>query len=195
MRRAATSAPRRVTLAGVGAVALVALLAPGAQVASAVPGAEPLPTPSASELSESVVPITADVDAMELRTEPLEAESTDGEEKVVTLNSDILFGFDKAVIPAKATARIGELVKTLPQKAKVTVGGHTDSLGTDARNRTLSEQRAQAVAKVVTAARPDLVLTVKGFGSSEPVAPNTSGGKDDPDGRAKNRRVELRYAG
>ncbi len=71
--------------------------------------------------------------------EELESESTDGAEKVLTLNSDILFTFDKATITPTATTKIGELVKALPQKAKVSVGGHTDSLGTDARNLALSQ--------------------------------------------------------
>ena len=102
--------------------------------------------------------------------EELESESTDGAEKVLTLNSDILFTFDKATITPTATTKIGELVKALPQKAKVSVGGHTDSLGTDARNLALSQQRAQAVAAAIKAARPDLVLTTKGYGKAQPVA-------------------------
>jgi len=37
--------------------------------------------------------------------------------------------------------------------------------------------------------------TVQGFGASRPVAANETGGKDSPEGRAQNRRVELRYQG
>lgn len=125
----------------------------------------------------------------------VKTERTDGAEKVVTLNSDILFTFDKATITPAATTKVGELVKALPQKAMVAIGGHTDSLGTDARNLTLSQQRAQAVANAIKTARPDLVLTVKGFGASQPVADNGTPAKDNADGRAKNRRVEIRYAG
>ena len=85
--------------------------------------------------------------------------------------------------------------KPVPRGATVTIGGHTDSIGTTASNQKLSQRRAQAVATVVKAARSDLKLSVKGYGESRPVAPNTSGGKDDPDGRAQNRRVEIRYGG
>lgn len=181
---------------GLISVAVVAALAAPMTHASVPSDTHaPLPVPSATALSESVVPLSLEVGVIELLTDPLEVETTDGAEQVLTLNSDILFAFDKAVIPDNARAKIGELVAELPQKAKVGVGGHTDSLGTAARNRALSQQRAAAVAAVVTAARPDLVLTVKGFGSADPVAPNSSGGKDDPEARAKNRRVELRYAG
>jgi OmpA-OmpF porin, OOP family len=71
----------------------------------------------------------------------------------------------------------------------VSVGGHTDNVGNAASNLRLSRARAQAVATAVKAARPDLVLTVRGFGESTPVASNT-----DSRARSKNRRVEIRFA-
>jgi len=184
---------RRVGLVAVVLAAAVA--APTASATLAWPAEVSVPIPSDGELTESVTALEPMVQAIEARIEPLEVETTDGAEQVLTLNSDILFGFDEAVLPTRAGARVGKLVEDLPEKAEVSVGGHTDSLGTAARNQTLSQQRAEAVAAVVRTARPDLVLTVKGFGSAQPIAPNTSGGKDDPDGRAKNRRVELRYVG
>ena len=174
-----------------GALALAVLTSASTAVAS---NAAPSPPPGVN-YEASIVDLDPSIVALESSIEPLETTSTEGAEKVVTLNSDILFAFDKAVITPAAVAKIGELVKPLPKGAKVSVGGHTDSLGTAARNATLSQQRAQAVADVVKKARPDLVLTVKGFGSSQPVEPNEEGGKDNPDGRAKNRRVELRYTG
>jgi outer membrane protein OmpA-like peptidoglycan-associated protein len=51
------------------------------------------------------------------------------------------------------------------------------------------------VASVVAKTRPDVKLSVQGFGESRPVAANDTGGKDNPEGRAQNRRVELRYQG
>lgn len=65
-------------------------------------------------------------------------------------------------------------------------------VGNDADNMKLWQAWAQAVADIIKAARPDLVLDVKGFGETKPVAPNEVGGKDNPENRAKNRRVELR---
>ena len=154
-----------------------------------------LPTVTDEMISKSVVYLRPVVVNLKPVVENLETEATDGAEKVLTLNSDILFTFDKATITPAAVTKVGQLVKALPQKAKVAVGGHTDSLGTDARNLALSQERAQAVAAAIKAARPDLVLTVKGFGKTQPVASNGTATKDDPEGRAKNRRVEIRFAG
>jgi len=125
--------------------------------------------------------------------EPLETETTQGDETVVSLDSDILFAFGSAEVSPVATERIGQLVVEIPQGAAVSVIGHTDSVGDDAANLELSRQRAQAVAAAITAARPDLALDVQGRGETEPVAPNSSGGEDNPEGREQNRRVEIRY--
>jgi outer membrane protein OmpA-like peptidoglycan-associated protein len=111
-------------------------------------------------------------------------------ETVVTLNADILFDFAKAVVPPTAGARIAAAVAKAPKGSAVSIGGHTDDVGTPANNLTLSQARAQAVAAAVKRARPDLVLAVKGFGEGSPVAAN---GNDS--GRSQNRRVEIRFAG
>ncbi|HZI98221.1 MAG TPA: OmpA family protein [Actinomycetales bacterium] len=125
--------------------------------------------------------------------ETLESETTDGDETVLTLDSDILFAFGSAEVGPTAAERIGELVADVPEAAEVSVTGHTDAIGDDASNLELSRQRAETVATAVTAARPDLVLDVDGLGESEPVAPNSNGGEDNPEGREQNRRVEVRY--
>jgi hypothetical protein len=69
----------------------------------------------------------------------------------------------------------------------IEVAGHTDSMGSDAYNMKLSQQRAGAVrnfliSKGVAADR----LTAKGYGESQPVADNAT-----REGRIQNRRVEL----
>src|SRR5699024_6357224 len=82
-----------------------------------------------------------------------------------------------------------------PDGTKVTVSGYTDSVGSDSANKKLSKKRAQAVADVISDSRSDLELSVKGYGEADPVAKNTAkGGEDNPQGRAKNRRVEVSYA-
>jgi outer membrane protein OmpA-like peptidoglycan-associated protein len=70
---------------------------------------------------------------------------------------------------------------------KLEVQGHTDNVGNDAYNQTLSEARAKAVATWLTqhGVAADR-LTAKGYGKTKPVADN---GSDE--GRAKNRRVEI----
>ncbi|MFC0645203.1 OmpA family protein [Cellulomonas phragmiteti] len=114
---------------------------------------------------------------------------------VTTLTSDLLFGFDSAELAPGAREAVGAIAATLPQGAAVTVDGHTDGLGGDGVNVPLSQARAQAVADALSAARPDLALTVTGHGSSRPVAEERAGGSDDPAGRALNRRVEVRVTG
>lgn len=114
---------------------------------------------------------------------------------VTTLTSDLLFAFDSAELAPGAAAAIADLAAALPQGAAVSVDGHTDGLGGDAVNVPLSQARAQAVADALAAARPDLALTVTGHGSSQPVAQEQVDGRDDPSGRALNRRVEVRVTG
>ena len=73
------------------------------------------------------------------------------------------------------------------------IEGHTDSIGSDSYNQALSERRAQAVkaylvSKGISATR----LSTEGKGESEPIADNTKNGRDNPEGRAMNRRAELK---
>ncbi len=70
---------------------------------------------------------------------------------------------------------------------KVSVEGHTDNAGQAAANKTLSENRARAVAEALTRAGIAANrLSSAGYGQERPIADNRS-----EEGRAKNRRVEL----
>ncbi len=113
---------------------------------------------------------------------------------VVDLPADVLFDFDKATIrpdAEPALVKAAEVLKSYPT-AKVTIGGHTDSKGDDAYNDALSLRRAKAVADRL-AGPAGRALAAEGFGEKQPVAPNAHpDGSDDPDGRQKNRRVEIR---
>jgi outer membrane protein OmpA-like peptidoglycan-associated protein len=128
-------------------------------------------------------------------TTPLETVVEEDESTTVRLTSDLLFRFGEHEVTKAADAAVRELLDDIPQDAKVSVDGHTDSIGDDAFNDELSERRAQAVAGVLRDARPDLRLTVTGHGERQPIAENESDGKDNPAGRAKNRRVEVGYTG
>jgi outer membrane protein OmpA-like peptidoglycan-associated protein len=75
----------------------------------------------------------------------------------------------------------------------VEVQGHTDSKGSDQYNEKLSQKRAEEakgyiVGKGITKER----VIAKGYGEKVPLAGNDKEGKDDPEGRARNRRVEFK---
>ncbi|WP_082010522.1 OmpA family protein [Novosphingobium malaysiense] len=76
----------------------------------------------------------------------------------------------------------------------ITIWGHTDSRGTDTANMKASRERAEAVREyLATKDVADERMTVIPLGESRPVAPNRNlDGSDNPEGRAKNRRVEVR---
>ncbi len=100
------------------------------------------------------------------------------------------FDNDKDTLRPDAIAILDEAAATLKRYPgmKVEVAGHTDNRSSDAHNLDLSQRRAKAVmdyfvGKGVEAGR----LSAKGYGEAEPIADN---GKAD--GRAQNRRVELR---
>lgn len=118
----------------------------------------------------------------------IETQTTDGDEAVLRLDSDILFAFGRAELSDIATKRIKTLVADIPKRATVSVVGYTDDIGSDADNLVLSQHRADAVAAAIKAARSDLILDVAGRGESEPAESNT-----DAKGREANRRVEIRY--
>ena len=78
------------------------------------------------------------------------------------------------------------MLKQNPQ-LKLAINGYTDETGTDAHNLTLSDDRAKSVmAALVAAGIPAARLQAKGYGKTNPVAPNS-----DEAGKAANRRVEL----
>ena len=79
----------------------------------------------------------------------------------------------------------------------VEIGSHTDSVGSAAFNQNLSQKRAQSVVNYLKKKGVDRDrLKAKGYGESQPVAPNTNpDGTDNPEGRAKNRRTEFKVIG
>lgn len=133
------------------------------------------------------------VEATRTLLSELNARRTDGT-IVVDLPADVLFDFDKAVIrpdAEPALTKAVEVLKSYPD-AKVSIGGHTDSKGDDAYNQALSLRRAKAVADRL-AGPAGRALAAEGLGETRPVAPNARpDGSDDPGGRQKNRRVEIR---
>ena len=105
------------------------------------------------------------------------------------------FDFNKSNIKAEFAPILDEAAQTLRDNpnVRVQIEGHTDSIGSEEYNLELSELRAQAVkqylvSKGIAASR----LTTEGRGEADSIAPNTEDGKDNPEGRAMNRRAELK---
>jgi OOP family OmpA-OmpF porin len=116
--------------------------------------------------------------------------------KEITLGADALFNFDKYYLKPAGKASLDQLVSDLREVQSVEsikVTGHTDSKGTEAYNQALSERRAGTVKDYLVEKGVNAsVITARGEGELNPVAPNTlPNGKDNPEGRAKNRRVEI----
>jgi photosystem I P700 chlorophyll a apoprotein A2 len=132
---------------------------------------------------------------LEAVLEDLHARVT-AQEIAIELSADVLFDFDKADLRPEAAGELGKVAQVLTAHpgAPVTIEGHTDAKGNDAYNQGLSERRAASVKAWLVAnggAAAD-AITTRGRGETEPVAPNAKpDGSDDPEGRQKNRRVEI----
>jgi flagellar motor protein MotB len=121
---------------------------------------------------------------------------TKARETRVELPADVLFAFDKADLLPGADpelARAATILRERTVKAAM-IEGYTDAKGNPAYNQRLSERRAAAVYAWLKA-HGDLEgidLHVVGYGAAKPRAPNLKpDGSDDPEGRARNRRVEI----
>ena len=131
-----------------------------------------------------------DKQAAELRRE-LEGAKVErvGEGIKITFASGILFNTNSASLNPDAAANIDQMAATLTKYAdtNIVIEGHTDASGSDAINQPLSQRRAQAVANELAGHGVDTGrIEAKGYGSSQPVAENTSA-----TGKAANRRVEV----
>ncbi len=92
------------------------------------------------------------------------------------------------LLPA-SNAELDKLVKLLQSNPtlRIELGGHTDNVGADAANLTLSDQRAKAVREFVIAKGIEADrITAAGYGETKPIATN-----DTEEGRAQNRRTEV----
>lgn len=113
----------------------------------------------------------------------------------IVLPETILFDFDKADIRPAAKDTLSTLSQIIRHyNAPVAINGYTDSKGSEAYNQSLSERRAQSVKAylVQNFSIESSLLTPQGFGEGQPVAANINpDGSDNPEGRQKNRRVEV----
>lgn len=113
----------------------------------------------------------------------------------IDLAADVLFEFDRAELLPRAREVLSRAAAIIRDQAQGTVliEGHTDSKGDDAYNQRLSEQRAAAVRDWFAAnGMREFSFSASGLGERQPVAPNEKpDGSDDPEGRQKNRRVQI----
>jgi outer membrane protein OmpA-like peptidoglycan-associated protein len=105
---------------------------------------------------------------------------------------DINFETNKANILPESYPRLDEVGNILVQwpQLKIEIGGHADARGAADYNQKLSERRANSVLEYLTEKFPKInrnQYTVKGYGESVPLVPNTG-----PENWAKNRRVEFK---
>ena len=121
----------------------------------------------------------------------VEVERPKPAEKMVSLDSLSLFDPGKAVLKEGSTKILVNALVDIKAKPDwlIVVRGYTDNTGSVQLNQRLSLQRAEAVRDWIrdTGDIPDSCFAVQGFGDSRPVASN-----DTPEGRARNRRVEIR---
>jgi len=113
----------------------------------------------------------------------------------ISLAADATFDFDKSDLKPAAQQSLAQLASDMSQLNvnSVDIVGHTDSIGSEAYNQALSERRAQSAADFMVAQGVNSgLITTRGMGELQPIAPNTNAdGSDNPAGRAQNRRVDI----
>ncbi|MGE8142498.1 OmpA family protein [Novosphingobium sp. NPDC080210] len=117
-------------------------------------------------------------------------ETDNGSAILVNLPDGVTFDIGSSTLKPEFRATLDKVAQSLIQypNSLVDVYGHTDSTGSDAFNQTLSESRARTVMNyLISRGVPAARLRSQGFGETMPVASN-----DTADGRAKNRRVEIK---
>ncbi|MFT3756942.1 MAG: OmpA family protein [Pseudoxanthomonas sp.] len=116
--------------------------------------------------------------------------SRDGDVIKLNLPDGVTFDFNSAALKPQFYPALNNVARILVEynQTIVEVSGHTDSIGTDAVNQRLSEQRASSVSSYLVGQGVQQVrIESVGFGKQYPIADNSTDA-----GRAKNRRVEIR---
>ncbi len=106
-----------------------------------------------------------------------------------TALNNIFFDTNSAELKPASKTELHKLIAFLKQNptVKMEVGGHTDNVGDDKANLTLSEKRAKSVADFLTTSGIEAMrITSKGYGETKPVTENNT-----DEGKSKNRRTEI----
>jgi len=107
----------------------------------------------------------------------------------VILNN-IFFDTNSFELKTESLAELDKLVEfmSLNPTLKIEISGHTDNVGNQQANQVLSENRAKSVYQYLVSNKVDAArLVFKGYGETQPIAPNTT-----DEGRQKNRRTEFK---
>ena len=110
--------------------------------------------------------------------------------KITQIASKIYFEFNVAKLKDISLPQLDELATILKkyEGANLTIEGHTDNVGEDAYNMTLSQKRTESVKEyLMSKGIFESRLTATGFGETKPIADNKTKA-----GQAQNRRVELK---
>ncbi|QJQ96715.1 MULTISPECIES: OmpA family protein [Halomonadaceae] len=121
--------------------------------------------------------------------EPMPEPAPEPEFEPVVLSSEVNFEFDSADLRPEASMMLDEVAHRLREnpELRVSIEGHTDSVGNPQYNVGLSQRRADSVkAYLVNQGIDPNRMNTTGYGEERPVASN-----DTPEGRAENRRVEI----
>ena len=110
-------------------------------------------------------------------------------DSLIILGAELLFETNKSMLRSEHFLTLNSIVEYLqlhPERS-VRISGHTDNIGKEANNLTLSRQRADVVAEYLVNNGINIKrVETAGLGSAKPIAENTT-----DQGRKKNRRVEL----
>ena len=171
------------------------------------PASAPVPAASALQSSASASGVVATGSALTSTSSGLQSQVSNldslvsamggevrGQEIHIDMPADTLFDFDQAEIRPQAASELAKLAAVLrATQGPVRLVGHTDGKGAQDYNQRLSERRATAVVDWLKAqGLPAERLQAEGRGAGEPIAANQRpDGSDDPEGRAKNRRVQA----
>lgn len=140
----------------------------------------PAPAPKAIEPTSVALEVEGDFDR----------EACKGRFEILSRTGNIYFNSGSARLDPKSEPLLNSLAGIIARcpNMVIEVGGHTDSIGSNATNQNLSEARANSVARYLL--RQDLksdTLVSKGYGELSPIATN-----DTSEGRLKNRRIEFK---
>jgi outer membrane protein OmpA-like peptidoglycan-associated protein len=192
---------RPIRVVGTIAVALAAAAALSACAPKSAPAAAPapvgVPAPPVRDVSGPQAPPLSNPDLVKVFTSRGLDAREEGAGVVIYLPTVYLFGFGKADVDAPARTQLKEIAALLAEPMlagrRITVEGHADGVGSRQYNLKLSEDRARAVIAVLESGGIERSrLHSRAYGKDRPLEPNKlADGADNPDGRARNRRVAL----